>query len=73
MESKFKKMLDASLLELAEAYPGIKEVLDRYNLQAGECILCYSLFETLGDVIKKYGLDEKKLLNEVVALVKRPD
>ncbi|RTZ93158.1 MAG: hypothetical protein DSY91_02610 [Deltaproteobacteria bacterium] len=59
---------DMTLLDIVEKHPSAKEVFEKYDGQAGECILCYSLFDTLEDVIKKYRLDGERLLSELNAL-----
>jgi len=42
-------------------------VFKRYDAQAGECICCRSLFESVQDVAQKYGLDLKSLLRDLEA------
>ena len=59
---------DMTLLDIVEKYPSAKNVFEKYDIKAGECILCYSLFDTLEDVIRKYQLDGKRLLSELNAL-----
>ncbi len=41
------------------------DVFKRYDIEAGECICCASLFETLEDVAIKYGIDLNALLNDL--------
>ncbi len=41
------------------------DVFKRYDAQAGECICCASLFETLDNVTKKYGIDLNAILNDL--------
>ena len=64
--------LETTLLELVEAYPEASKIFERYNAQAGECILCYSLFEPLKKVIDKYRLNEESLLSELRAVQRIP-
>ncbi len=67
-EKTFSVPLDTTLLDLVEKYETATEIFNRYNDQAGECILCHNLFESLKTVIEKYGLDEKTLLTELASL-----
>ena len=39
-----------------------------YDEEAGECICCESLFETLDKVAEKYGIDLNNLLNDLNAV-----
>ena len=59
---------DMILLDIVEKYASAKEIFTKYDSEAGECILCYNLFDPLEKVIAKYGLDEKTLLAELNAL-----
>ncbi len=63
---------DMTLLDIVEKYPDAKEVLGKYDTLAGECLLCYNLFDPLKKVIEKYGLNGEKLMNELHALGQLP-
>ena len=44
-------------------------VFKQYDQQAGECICCQALFDSLKDVAAKYGLDLKRLLKDLETAV----
>ncbi len=60
----YKRTLDptVTVLDLVSKYRETETVFKRYDKTAGECICCQSLFESLEDVARKYGLDLGKLL-----------
>ena len=60
---------DMILLDIVEKYAITKKVFTRYDAVAGECILCYNLFDRLQDVISKYGLNGEKLLSELNSII----
>lgn len=57
--------LDHSILDVVEKHPAIQAVLERYDQEAGECICCNSLFETIGEVAEKYGIDLQSFLEDI--------
>lgn len=56
------------LLDIVEKYAASKNIFQKYDAAAGECILCYNLFEPLKNIIFKYNLDAEKLLFELNSL-----
>ncbi|MFP4049394.1 MAG: hypothetical protein ACLFT8_05555 [Desulfovermiculus sp.] len=56
---------DMTVLDVVSIYRGTEEVFRRYEHQAGECICCNALFETLQDAAGKYGLNLQELLAEL--------
>ena len=56
------------LLDIVEKYADSKDIFQKYDAAAGECILCYNLFEPLKNIIFKYNLDAEKLLSELNSL-----
>jgi hypothetical protein len=52
-----------SLLQIVELSPRAEEVLHQYDDEAGCCLLCNNLFDSLEEVAKVYSLD----LNEILA------
>lgn len=54
-----------SVLDIVSRYRQTEKVFKKYDAQAGECICCQALFESLRDVAKKYDLDLKKLLTDL--------
>jgi len=57
------------LLDIVEKYAITKKVFAKYDSVAGECILCYNLFDRLRDVISKYNLNGEKLLSELNSII----
>ncbi len=57
--------LDHAILDVVEKHPAIQAVLERYDQQASECICCNSLFETIGEVAEKYGIDLQSFLEDI--------
>ncbi|MGB9628865.1 MAG: hypothetical protein ACPL6D_09400 [Thermodesulfobacteriota bacterium] len=51
-----------TVLEIVDRYPNTVSILKKYDDQAGVCICCHALFETLKEVAKKYRLDLDQLL-----------
>ncbi len=61
---------DTILLDLVERCEGASDIFNRYNALAGECILCYNLFEPLKKVVEKYKLNGVEIMSELKALEK---
>jgi len=53
------------ILDVVSQYNDTVEVFRRYDSQAGECICCNCLFETIESMTKKYGIDIDQLLNDI--------
>jgi hypothetical protein len=56
---------DMTILDLVSAHQKTIEVFRRYNAQAGECICCSSLFDTIETMTEKYGIDLGALLRDL--------
>ncbi len=56
---------DMTVLDVVAEWEKTQDVFGRYDAQAGECICCNALFETLEDVAVRYGLDLEGLLAEL--------
>ena len=57
--------LEMTVLDVVAAYKETLPVFKEYDLLAGECIYCKSLFETIHNVSAIYGFDLKKFLNDL--------
>ena len=58
---------DMTVLDVVSTYRETEDVFRRYDNQAGECVCCNALFDTLQDVAAKYGLNLQELLAELCA------
>jgi hypothetical protein len=61
---------EMKVLDVVAAYKETLQVFKRYDVLAGECICCKSLFETIRSVSAKYGFDLNRLLIDLEAVVK---
>lgn len=59
---------EMTVLEIIHRYRQTETVFRKYDEQAGICICCNALFETLEDVAKKYNLGLEGLLMELEAV-----
>ncbi len=66
-----KQAVGLSLLEFVEKYPATEKVFKKYDGQAGKCILCHHLFDSLEDVIEEYRLDRDKILADLESAIKQ--
>jgi len=53
---------DMAVLDIVSLYPQTEGVFHSYDEQAGECICCQMLFDTLEDVAERYNLELMPLL-----------
>jgi len=58
-----------TVLDVVSRYRETEAVFKRYDAQAGECICCQSLFESVQDVAEKYHLDLERLLADLESVV----
>jgi hypothetical protein len=58
---------DMTVLDIISTYRETEDVFRRYDNQAGECVCCNALFDTLQDVAAKYELNLQELLAELCA------
>ena len=62
-EPKISK--DMMILDILSDYPQTEVVFRSYDEQAGECICCQRLFDTLAVVIEEYQINEEELLSKL--------
>ncbi len=60
---------EMTVLEVIHRHRKTETVFRKYDEQAGICICCQTLFETLEEIAKKYNLGLKGLLLELEAVV----
>ncbi|GAU07833.1 hypothetical protein [Desulfoplanes formicivorans] len=53
------------VLDIVAAYKTTEPVFRSYDKQAGECVLCNALFESLEGLAAKYHLDVNQLLARI--------
>jgi len=58
---------EMTVLDVVSRYRGSEAIFEKYDEQAGVCICCNALFETLRDVAERYGIDLERLLKELDA------
>jgi len=58
---------EMTVLDVVSRYKATQVVFKHYDRQAGECICCQALFETLETVAEKYGLNLEKLMADLEA------
>lgn len=58
-----------TVLDVVAAYKETLQVFKKYDVLAGECICCKSLFETIRSISAIYGFDLNELLNDLEAAV----
>lgn len=56
---------EMSLLDIVHQHPATEAVFRAYDEQAGECLLCQALFETVEEVSQRYGLDLEALMKDL--------
>ena len=54
-----------ALLDIVQLYPATEAVFRARDKQAGVCLLCQALFETVADVAERYGLDLESLMKDL--------
>ena len=64
----FKIYPEMTVLDIICRHRETESVFKKYNEQAGTCICCNALFDTLEDVAKKYNLDLGVLLSDLKAV-----
>jgi hypothetical protein len=53
---------EMTVLDVVSRFKGSEAIFRKYDEQAGVCICCQALFETVGDVVAKYRLNLDQLL-----------
>jgi hypothetical protein len=56
-----------TVLDVVSQWRETEAVFKRYDAQAGACICCQSLFESVRDVAEKYHLDLERLMADLKA------
>lgn len=67
-ESKGRESIHAAMtiLDVVSRFRGTEKVFQRYDEQAGVCLCCEALFETLEKVAEKYNLNLEGLLQDLL-------
>jgi len=58
---------EMTVLDVVSRFRQTEEVFKKYDVQAGECICCQSLFDSLKEVAEKYNLDLNRFLSDLKA------
>ena len=56
---------DSVILDVVCEHQETVEVFSRYDDQAGQCICCNSLFDTIETMTKKYGINTDTLIQDL--------
>jgi hypothetical protein len=62
-----------TLLEIMSRWRSSEEIFKSYESQAGTCLRCHALFDTLEEAALTYHLDLEKFLSDLNALARRLD
>jgi hypothetical protein len=62
-----------TLIEVMSQWRSSEEIFKAYEPQAGTCLRCHALFNTLEETAQKYHLDMTKLLADLNALARSLD
>ncbi len=54
-----------TVLDLVAAHPATEAVFRRHDGRAGCCLLCQGLFETVGGLARRFGLDREALVRDL--------
>ncbi|MBW1703721.1 MAG: hypothetical protein JRJ86_00965 [Deltaproteobacteria bacterium] len=60
---------EMTVLDVVSKYRQTEAVFKQYDQQAGECICCQALFESLQGVAARYKLDLEELLTDLETAV----
>jgi hypothetical protein len=73
--SKRKKFIgpEMTVLDVISKHRETEAVFRQYDEEAGECICCRALFEPIRVVVKKYGLNMEKFMDDLNAAVLLPN
>jgi len=58
---------EMTVLDIVSRYRQTEKVFKRSDAQAGKCICCQALFESLREVAKKYDIDLRSLVADLEA------
>jgi hypothetical protein len=53
------------VLNVVERFPATQAVFEAYERQAGECICCNALFQTIEEVAATYSLELETFLGDI--------
>ena len=56
---------DMTLLDIVRQHPATEAVFRARDAQAGECVLCQALFDTVEAMADRYDLDLERLLADL--------
>jgi hypothetical protein len=56
---------EMTVLDVVRRFKGSEAIFRKYDEQAGVCICCQALFETVGDVAEKYRLNLEHFLSDL--------
>jgi len=56
---------EMTVLEVIDRYRETEPVFRKYDEQAGICICCQALFETIGEMAEKYRLNLDQILKDL--------
>lgn len=59
---------DMLILEVLSACRATEAVFRKYEGEAGDCLLCHSLFDSLKEAASKYGLPLQQILADLNAV-----
>jgi 4-alpha-glucanotransferase len=62
-----------TLLEVMFQWRASEAVFQAYEAQAGTCLRCHALFDTLEEAARKYNLNLNQLVADLNALALSPD
>lgn len=62
-----------TLVEVLTQWRASEAVFMAYEPQAGTCLRCHALFDTLAEAAAKYNLDLDQLLSDLNALARKLD
>ncbi len=64
---------EMTVLDVVSKYRETEVVFKQYDEKGGECICCQSLFESIKNVVEKYGLDMEKFMKDLDAAIISPN
>lgn len=56
---------DMLLLDILSRWPATESVVRRYDEQAGVCLCCTCLFDTVQEVASRFSLDPEVFLSDI--------
>ena len=62
---------EMTVLDVISKYRQTEAVFKKYDEQAGECICCQALFESLRNIAAKYGLNLERFVSDLEVAANR--